>query len=86
MLGEGEMPSLSLTSISSPIYVGMCVKPYEQVVLGGEERPALVLEGPPALTQPARYLSILILVSVFCPYFQGFLLFSSYFCFILELK
>ena len=26
-----------------------------QVVLGGEERPALVLEGPPALTQPARF-------------------------------
>merc|ERR1719385_127792 len=25
-----------------------------KVVLGGEERPALVLEGPPALTQPAR--------------------------------
>jgi len=25
-----------------------------KVVLGGEERPAVVLDGPPALTQPAR--------------------------------
>ena len=53
----------------------MYVKPNEQVVLGGEERPALVLEGPPALTQPARYLSILILVSVFV------LIFGVSFCF-----
>ena len=53
-----------------------------QVVLGGEERPALVLEGPPALTQPARFF----IFFLFLFFFFNFLLFFGYFvCFLLLL-
>ena len=51
-----------------------------QVVLGGEERPALVLEGPPALTQPARFFIFFLFLFFFFLFslvFRLFCLFSS---------
>ena len=55
-----------------------------QVVLGGEERPALVLEGPPALTQPARFFIFLLFSACFL-IFYCFWFFGYFVCFLLLL-